>query len=101
MSQNPQFLFDVGSPNAFLSHEAIPAIEWHYAPTDGARPEGEFNPYRRDPRTLARPWAVPGQVGLMHRIGGIEKSAESGDISYDPGNHHRMTLARAERAYAR
>ena len=56
-----------------------------------------FSPYRRDPETLARPWAVPGTKGLEHRIGGIEKSSETGDIDYDPGNHHRMTMFRKER----
>ena len=56
-----------------------------------------FSPYRRDPQTLARPWAVPGTKGLEHRIGGIEKSSETGDIDYDPGNHHRMTMFRKER----
>ncbi|MGH2608091.1 MAG: 2-oxoacid:acceptor oxidoreductase subunit alpha [Tepidiformaceae bacterium] len=74
------------------SLDDIPRLEWNYASTDG-----DFSPYKRDPKTLARPWAVPGQKGLEHRIGGLEKSAETGDISYDPGNHHRMTLARAER----
>ncbi|MBI5948394.1 MAG: 2-oxoacid:acceptor oxidoreductase subunit alpha [Chloroflexi bacterium] len=71
----------------------LPRIEHSYA----AKQEGEFNPYKRDPMTLARPWAVPGQAGFEHRIGGIEKSGQSGDISYDPQNHHTMTLARAER----
>ena len=70
----------------------LPKVEYHYAPMDGT-----FSPYKRDPETLARPWAVPGQKGLEHRIGGIEKSAATGDISYDPRNHHEMTLARAER----
>ena len=70
----------------------LPKVEYHYASTTG-----EFSPYRRDPETLARPWAVPGQKGLEHRIGGIEKSAQTGDISYDPRNHHEMTLARAAR----
>ncbi len=70
----------------------LPGVEYHYAaPADGSR---DFNPYERDPATLARPWAVPGQAGLMHRVGGIEKSGATGDISYDAGNHHRMTLAR-------
>ena len=49
----------------------------------------------RDPETLARPWAVPGTPGLEHRIGGIEKADGSGDISYDPDNHQRMTDLRA------
>jgi len=57
-------------------------------------PEG-FQPYDRDPETLARNWAVPGTPGLEHRIGGIEKHYESGHISYDPDNHQKMTDTRA------
>ncbi len=56
-----------------------------------------FSPYARDPDTLARPWAVPGTPGLEHRIGGLEKDFHSGNISYDPANHQRMTLTRAEK----
>ena len=51
----------------------------------------EFWPYLRDPETLARPWAVPGTPGLMHRVGGIEKEDGTGNISYDPENHDHMT----------
>jgi 2-oxoglutarate ferredoxin oxidoreductase subunit alpha len=60
-------------------------------------PEGDavFWPYLRDPDTLARPWAVPGTPGLEHRIGGIEKEDGTGNISYDPDNHERMTRLRA------
>ena len=54
-----------------------------------------FHPYARDPETLARPWAVPGTPGLEHRIGGLEKADISGNVSYDPDNHHRMTQLRA------
>ncbi|HTN79151.1 MAG TPA: 2-oxoacid:acceptor oxidoreductase subunit alpha [Acidimicrobiales bacterium] len=54
-----------------------------------------FWPYLRDPETLARPWAVPGTPGLMHRVGGIEKEDGSGDISYTPENHGRMVGLRA------
>lgn len=72
---------------------SLPRIEWAYA----AQKDGDFNPYERDPKTLARPWAVPGQKGLTHRIGGLEKSGQTGDISYDPRNHHEMTLARKAR----
>ncbi|SEC31051.1 2-oxoglutarate ferredoxin oxidoreductase subunit alpha [Streptomyces sp. 3213] len=53
-----------------------------------------FWPYKRDPRTLARPWAVPGTPGLEHRIGGIEKQDGTGDISYDPANHDLMVRTR-------
>ncbi len=54
-----------------------------------------FWPYLRDPETLARPWAVPGTPGLMHRVGGLEKEDGSGDISYTPENHGRMVALRA------
>ncbi|MET8557969.1 2-oxoacid:acceptor oxidoreductase subunit alpha [Streptomyces sp. NPDC004959] len=53
-----------------------------------------FWPYKRDPETLARPWAVPGTPGLEHRIGGIEKQDGTGNISYDPANHDLMVRTR-------
>ena len=53
-----------------------------------------FWPYKRDPHTLARPWAVPGTPGLEHRIGGIEKQDGTGNISYDPANHEFMVRTR-------
>lgn len=56
-----------------------------------------FHPFVRDEQTLARPWAVPGTAGLEHRIGGIEKADGTGNISYDPDNHDRMTRLRAEK----
>ena len=59
--------------------------------------EGEFLPYLRDEKTLARPWAVPGTPGLEHRIGGLEKADRTGNISYDPDNHDLMTRLRAQR----
>ncbi len=60
----------------------------------GTDPES-VHAFKRDERTLARSWVIPGTPGLMHRIGGIEKSYETGHISYDPENHHRMTKVRA------
>ena len=60
-----------------------------------ANGEMEFWPYLRDPQTLARPWAIPGTPGLMHRVGGIEKEDGSGNISYTPENHERMVHLRA------
>nr|WP_329433804.1 2-oxoacid:acceptor oxidoreductase subunit alpha [Streptomyces sp. NBC_01280] len=53
-----------------------------------------FWPYKRDAKTLARPWAVPGTPGLEHRIGGIEKQDGTGNISYDPANHEFMVRTR-------
>jgi 2-oxoglutarate ferredoxin oxidoreductase subunit alpha len=56
-----------------------------------------FQPYDRDPDTLARPWAIPGTPGLEHRIGGLEGADVSGVVSYDPDNHQRMTDLRARK----
>src|SRR6202012_2456311 len=64
------------------------------APGSDDAADGEVKPFRRDPVTLARPWAVPGTPGLEHRIGGIEKADITGDISYDPDNHDRMVRLR-------
>ncbi|NNN05965.1 MAG: 2-oxoacid:acceptor oxidoreductase subunit alpha [Elusimicrobia bacterium] len=55
----------------------------------------DFKPYKRDPETLARPWATPGMKGYEHRIGGIEKQDVTGNVSYDPDNHERMVRLRA------
>jgi len=54
----------------------------------------EFQPYLRNEQ-LVRPWAIPGTAGLEHRVGGLEKWDVSGDVCYDPANHHHMTLTRA------
>ncbi len=56
-----------------------------------------FEPYARDPETLARPWAIPGTPGLEHRIGGLSKREVTGDVSYDPANHERMARLRVEK----
>jgi 2-oxoglutarate ferredoxin oxidoreductase subunit alpha len=56
-----------------------------------------FLPYKRDPHTLARPWAIPGTPGLEHRIGGLEKANETGNVSYDAENHDLMTQLRAQK----
>jgi 2-oxoglutarate ferredoxin oxidoreductase subunit alpha len=57
--------------------------------------DGDFWPYLRDPETLARPWAIPGTPGLMHRVGGLEKADGNGNVNYDPDNHERMVELRA------
>ncbi|SER94096.1 2-oxoglutarate ferredoxin oxidoreductase subunit alpha [Propionibacterium cyclohexanicum] len=56
-----------------------------------------YLPYRRDPVTLARDWAIPGTAGTEHRLGGLEKSVEAGSVSYDPDNHEKMVQLRADR----
>jgi 2-oxoglutarate ferredoxin oxidoreductase subunit alpha len=69
--------------------EDLPKIDVQFA-TDPAN----FMPYARDEETLARPYALPGTPGLEHRIGGIEKQHLTGNVNYDPENHHFMVLMR-------
>jgi 2-oxoglutarate ferredoxin oxidoreductase subunit alpha len=57
----------------------------------------DWHPYDRDESTLARGWAIPGTPGLEHRVGGLEKDKESGDVSYVPENHEYMIKVRAEK----
>ena len=68
--------------------------EFSFASGQSVAEGEEFQPFQRDPQTLARPWAIPGTPGLEHRIGGIEKADGSGSISYDPDNHDRMVRLR-------
>lgn len=63
-------------------------------PVDRQFNRDDFHPFRRDPETLARNWAVPGMANLMHRIGGLEKHYDTGNVSQDPANHQRMTDVR-------
>ncbi len=65
-------------------------------PTGNNNPDGPFKPYMRN-ELLARPWAIPGTPGLMHRVGGIEKEDGTGNISYDPENHQKMVHIRAQK----
>ena len=57
----------------------------------------EYVPYSHDQKTMARPWAIPGTPGMEHRIGGLEKQDQSGNVSYDPENHHFMNLKRQKK----
>jgi 2-oxoglutarate ferredoxin oxidoreductase subunit alpha len=85
--------------DAFLANGSepwkIPAIgDFPPIGVPNATDPATYRPYQRDPETLARPWAVPGTPGLEHRIGGLEKADVTGNVSYDPDNHHRMQLLR-------
>ncbi|MBC7986866.1 MAG: 2-oxoacid:acceptor oxidoreductase subunit alpha [Sphingomonadaceae bacterium] len=73
-------------------YQAFPVDFFDESPREGEK----FNPYRRDAK-LARPWVRPGTPGLTHRIGGIEKSSDSGNIDYSASNHQRMTDIRARK----
>ncbi len=85
------YLANGSEPWRLPDADDLPAIDPHFAVADGTEP---FEPYRRDPKSLARPWAVPGTAGLEHRIGGLEKADRTGDISYDPANHDLMVRTR-------
>ncbi|HVM17340.1 MAG TPA: 2-oxoacid:acceptor oxidoreductase subunit alpha [Gaiellaceae bacterium] len=75
--------------------DALPRLDAGF--TTEPPEDGTFLPYARDPETLARPWAIPGTPGLEHRIGGLEKQDGTGNVSYDPDNHDRMTRLRAQK----
>jgi 2-oxoglutarate ferredoxin oxidoreductase subunit alpha len=75
----------------------LPDLQVEFATAPNSPDGSTFLPYLRDPKTLARPWAIPGTPGLEHRIGGLEKADKTGDISYDPTNHDFMVRTRAAR----
>ena len=85
------FLTNSSEPWRIPDADALPRIDPRFA----SQPNHDdgFMPYLRD-ESFARPWAVPGTPGLIHRIGGLEKQDVTGDISYDPANHERMTHLR-------
>jgi 2-oxoglutarate ferredoxin oxidoreductase subunit alpha len=86
------YLANGAEPWSIPEIESLPKIEVTFA-TDPAT----FMPYARDPETLARPYALPGTPGLEHRIGGIEKQHITGNVNYDPENHHLMVRLRQEK----
>jgi 2-oxoglutarate ferredoxin oxidoreductase subunit alpha len=76
--------------------DALPAFPVRFAEMEGVARDaaGAYLPYARDAETLARAWAKPGTAGLEHRIGGLEKDAQTGGVSYDPENHETMVRTR-------
>ena len=86
------YLANGAEPWALPEIDSLPKIDLHFA-TDPAT----FMPYARDEATLARPFALPGTPGLEHRIGGIEKQHITGNVNYDPENHHLMVKLRQEK----
>ncbi|MGH9723683.1 MAG: 2-oxoacid:acceptor oxidoreductase subunit alpha [Candidatus Acidiferrales bacterium] len=89
------YLANGAEPWKIPSVEDLPEIPVHFE----TNPAG-FHPYRRNPVTLARPWAVPGTPGLEHRIGGLEKQDVTGNVNYEPLNHERMVRLRAAKVEA-
>jgi 2-oxoglutarate/2-oxoacid ferredoxin oxidoreductase subunit alpha len=87
------FLASSSEPWRVPAVEDLGRIDPRFAAARDGDDEQPFQPYSRDDR-LARPWAIPGTPGLQHRIGGLEKEDGSGNISYEPANHQRMTELR-------
>lgn len=81
----------------------IPDVDTHYANIKHKMMDPEqkqaqdWSWIKRDPQTLVRDWAIPGMVGLEHRIGGLEKDYDTGNVSYDPANHQKMCTVRQEK----
>ncbi|MBV7338219.1 2-oxoacid:acceptor oxidoreductase subunit alpha [Chloroflexi bacterium TSY] len=91
------FLANSAEPWLIPNPDDIPEIPVSH-PTGGYRNgEGPFLPYERDPESLARPWALPGTVGLEHRIGGLSKAPVTGNVSYDPEHNEQMAHERSEK----
>jgi 2-oxoglutarate/2-oxoacid ferredoxin oxidoreductase subunit alpha len=89
------YLANGAEPWRIPSIDEIP--EFHVNFTSDAE---NFQPYRRDPVTLSRPWAIPGTPGLEHRVGGLEKQDVTGNINYEPLNHEKMVRLRAAKVEA-
>jgi 2-oxoglutarate/2-oxoacid ferredoxin oxidoreductase subunit alpha len=89
------YLANGAEPWRIPNVDEIPAVPARYEtnPVD-------FLPYRRNPDTLARPWAIPGTPGLEHRIGGLEKQDVTGNVNYEPLNHEKMVRIRAAKVEA-
>ncbi|HTZ31187.1 MAG TPA: 2-oxoacid:acceptor oxidoreductase subunit alpha [Methylomirabilota bacterium] len=89
------YLANGAEPWRIPSVDEIPSIPVNFT----TNPEG-FQPYKRNPETLARPWAIPGTAGLEHRIGGLEKQDVTGNVNYEPLNHENMVRIRAAKVEA-
>ncbi|WP_326819538.1 2-oxoacid:acceptor oxidoreductase subunit alpha [Streptosporangium sp. NBC_01639] len=88
------YLANGSEPWKVPSAAELPDISVAFATSPNDEDGVTFLPFKRDAETLARPWAIPGTAGLEHRIGGIEKAENTGNISYDPNNHDRMVRLR-------
>ena len=89
------YLANGAEPWQIPTSDQIPKIPVNFVTS----PEG-FLPYKRDPQTLARPWAIPGTPGLEHRVGGLEKQDVTGNVNYEPLNHEKMVRLRAAKVEA-
>jgi 2-oxoglutarate ferredoxin oxidoreductase subunit alpha len=89
------YLANGAEPWRFPTADELPAFKANFAKPSDLK-DGEYLPYERD-ENLVRKWAIPGTLGLEHRVGGIEKQDGTGNISYDPDNHQHMVNTRAQK----
>ncbi|MCW5859850.1 MAG: 2-oxoacid:acceptor oxidoreductase subunit alpha, partial [Caldilineales bacterium] len=87
------YLANSAEPWLVPDPDAIPPIVVEHPTAPNGN--GRYLPYKRDPVSLGRPWAIPGTPGLEHRVGGLEKSPDFGNVSYSPQDHQRMINDRA------
>ena len=86
------YLANSAEPWRVPQTDALPKIDIKFA-----KSTDDYEPYKRNPETLARQWAIPGTAGLEHRLGGLEKQDVTGNVSYDPDNHEKMVQYRADK----
>lgn len=93
------YLANGSAPWLVPDPNALPPIDPAFITKPNHQIDGEevYMPYKRDEKTLARPWARPGTAGLEHRLGGLEKQNVTGNVSYDPANHEFMVKLRQEK----
>ena len=89
------YLANGAEPWKFPTADELPLFKANFAKPSDLK-DGEYLPYKRD-ENLVRKWAIPGTLGLEHRVGGIEKEDGTGNISYDPDNHQHMVNTRAQK----
>ena len=91
------FLANSSEPWMIPSADDIAPIEYSHPEGISGNGHEPFLSYKRDPDTMARPWAIPGTPGLEHRIGGLSKAPVTGNVSYNPLHHEQMVRERAEK----
>ena len=91
------FLANSSEPWMIPNADDIAPIEYSHPEGIGGNGHEPFLAYKRDPETMARPWAIPGTPGLEHRIGGLSKAPVTGNVSYNPLHHEQMVRERAEK----
>lgn len=90
------YLANGSEPWLLPAVKGLPEIKTTFVEA-GKSGDEPFKPYLRDEKTLSRPWAIPGVPGNEHRIGGLEKQNITGNVNYDPDNHHNMVVLRNEK----